>query len=116
MGGKMQELSQNLEKLVKEKGLSPAEAVLEQGLGINPDNTSKLLELAQEVGIVDQAEPDAASFIQMAKQLVARLDPNTKQSLASFLSEVIEGSKAGSPPDDVQQFLADLAPDEITDN
>ncbi|HHV07329.1 MAG TPA: hypothetical protein GXX69_03860 [Firmicutes bacterium] len=116
MGGKMEELSQDLKKLVQEKGLSPAEAVLEAGLGISPDNKSKLLELAQEVGIVDQTEPDSKSLMQMAQQLVAGLDPNTKKSLGSFLNEVIEGSNVGSPPADVQQFLSNLVPDQKPDD
>ena len=114
MGDKMHELTGNLEKLVKEKGLSPAQAVLEAGLGL--DNKSELLELAQEVGIVDQSGSDSASLMQMAQQLVAGLDPNTKQSLASFLSEVIEESNVGSPPPDVQQFIANLLPDQKPDN
>lgn len=116
MKGKMQELSQDLAKLVKEKGLSPAEAVLEAGLDMSLENKSKLLDLAQEVGIVNQSNPDSASLMQMAQQLVAALDSNTKQSLASFLSQVIEGSDVGTPPADVQQFLANLLPDREQDN
>lgn len=116
MGKKMSELTENLEKLVKEEGLSPAQAVLQAGMGISQENKSKLLELAQEVGIVDQSQPDSGSLMHMAQQLVAGLDPNTKKSLASFLSEVIEESNVGAPPPDVQRFIANLLPDQKPDN
>lgn len=115
MGEKMDALTENLEQLVKDKGLSPAKAVLEAGLGINPDNAAKVLELANEVGI-SQSGSDSTSLMHMAQQLVAALDPNTKQSLASFLSEVIEESNVGSPPPDVQQFIANLSPKPKPDN
>lgn len=106
MGEKMDTLTQNLEKMVKEQGLSPAQAVLKAGIGL--DNESELLELVQETGIVDQSGSDSASLIQMTKQLVAGLDPNTKRSLASFLSEIIKESNVSSPPADVQQFITEL--------
>ncbi|HHT71078.1 MAG: hypothetical protein WAO22_02525 [bacterium] len=114
MGEKMNELTDNLAKLVKEQGLSPAQAVLKAGISL--DNKSKLLELAQEVGIVDQPQSDSTSLQQMAQQLVAGLDPNTKQSLASFLSEVIAESNVGAPPTEVQQFLANLVPNQESDS
>ena len=82
MGEKMNELTDNLAKLVKEQGLSPAQAVLKAGISL--DNKSKLLELAQEVGIVDQPQSDSTSLQQMAQQLVAvsytHLDVYKRQS------------------------------------
>ncbi|MGI6129048.1 MAG: hypothetical protein ACOYEO_03000 [bacterium] len=114
MGEKMHELASSLEQLVKSKGLSPAQAVVKAGLSL--DNKSKLLELAQDAGIVDEAQAkDSTSLRQMAQQLVSELDPDTKQSLASFLSEVIADSNVDTPPAEVQQFLDGLLPKEKAD-
>ncbi|MDK2784800.1 MAG: hypothetical protein PWQ41_1862 [Bacillota bacterium] len=106
MGEKIEELSRELQAKLAEAGVNPAELLVQAGVTVS--NKDKLYELAQDAGLISDEAPSPQALMAMAQNLTAALDPATKKSLGTLITQVVEQSGAGTPPPEIQSFVQRL--------